>query len=355
MRSPFRLFSLLSLLSLLLFLGAGCFGGEKKQDNSKDGGVFKSADIGAKWTQAVAFPTQKGVGSLASLDVLTLAIDPSDHEAVYMGSKENGLFYSLNGGASWVQPRDKNLQTGAVRSMAVDPKNVCVVYVATPAKLFKTETCTRTFETRYEGLDTNASLRRVAVDWFNPNVVYLGLSNGDLLKSMDGGEAWTKILSVKDPINDILVSHTDSRVVLVATSTGLFKTIDGGATFVKNDEALKKFRDGSTIYSLTQNTSGDTMMMATKYGLLRSYDVGETFEALALVTSPGQANIRALAMDPENPANIFYATTTTFYTSLDGGTTWQTAKLPGTRAANVLAVDPKAVNVLYLGVEKLEK
>ncbi len=348
-------FRLLTIFSFLLLTGAGCFGfGGSPSDSGRDGAVFESSDRGVTWSQDAAFPTAKGVGSLSAIDVLSLALDPNDNDALYMGTKENGLFYSLNNGSAWQQPRDKALQAGAVRSIAVDPKDVCTVYAVTPAKLYKTETCARSFEAAYEEARGNVSLRRVVVDWFNPEVVYLGLSNGDLLKSADRGEAWTKILSTKDDIADILVSNTDSRIILIATEGGLYKTSDSGASWIKNEEALKDYKEADTIFSLVQNTAGDVIITSTKYGLLRSADVGESWEALSLVTSPSQVTIRALAIDPSNADTIYYATATTFYTSTDAGVTWETAKLPSTRAASVLRVDPEKTSVLYMGVQRLE-
>lgn len=346
---------LFSALVLVLLLGSGClsFGGSKS-DGTRDGGVFGSADNGVTWTQSAAFPTAKGVGSLAAVDVLSLALDPSDADTLYMGTKENGLFYSLNGGTAWQQPRDKALQEGAVRSVAVDPEDVCTAYVVTRSKLYKTETCARSFETGYEETRGNVTLHQVVVDWFNSDVVYVGLSNGDLLKSSNRGEAWTKILSTKEGITDILISNADSRMILVATGDGLYKTSDSGSSWVRNEEALKDYKEADIIFSLVQNMVGDVILISTKYGLLRSVDAGESWEALSLVTSAGQVTIRALAIDPGNADTIYYATATTFYTSTDAGVTWETAKLPSTRAASVLRVDPEKTSTLYLGLQRLE-
>jgi photosystem II stability/assembly factor-like uncharacterized protein len=349
-------FKLLAVLAIVLLTGQGClsFGGSKS-DGSRDGGVFKSTDGGVEWAQAVAYPTSQGVGSLAAIDVLSLAIDPQDHETLYMGSKENGLFFSINSGSSWQVPRNKSLQTGAIRSIAVDPKDVCAVYAVLGTRLYKTEDCTRSFESMYEETRSNVSVRRVAVDWYAPDTVYIGLSNGDVLKSTDRGEAWTKVLEGDDDVTEIMVSNSDSRVVFVATEGGMYKTADSGASWVKLEEALKDYRDGSNIFSLVQNTDGSSLIMATKYGLLRSLDLGETWEALQLVTSAGQVTIRALAIDPSNADTIYYATSSTFYTSNDGGVTWETQKLPSTRAASVLRVDPTAPSTMYLGVLRLEQ
>jgi hypothetical protein len=73
------------------------------------------------------------------------------------------------------------------------------------------------------------------------------------------------------------------------------------------------------------------------------------------VTGEKKANIFCLAVDPENSQGIYYATENTFYKSLDGGENWSSKKLPSTRAATALAIDPDDPKVLYLGFTRFGK
>ncbi|MBI4599054.1 hypothetical protein HY734_02555 [Candidatus Uhrbacteria bacterium] len=339
-------------LVVLLLLGAGC--SAEQVDTSRDGGIFKSVDGGRTWTQTTAVPSTKGVGNIASLNLLTIAFDPSDHEAVYVGSQENGLFFSYDGGAAWQRPRGAPFEKEAVRSIAVDSAHMCTSYAVAGARLYKSENCSRTYTSAYYETRANVSVRRVTVDWYDSNVVYLGLSNGDVLKSTDQAQSWTKVLTTKEEINQIFVSNADSRILLVGSSQGLYRSTDGGATWTSEEGALKAFRDANDVFSLVQNASGDTILMATQYGLLRSTDIGQTWQTLKLVTSPGQVVVRALAIHPSDPKTIYYATSSALYASLDGGETWQTYKLPSSRAAAFLRIDPVKPEVLYLGVIRLE-
>ena len=101
------------------------------------GGVYKTEDHGRNWRMI-----NKG---LANYGVFSLAVDRKNPETVYAAT-EDGLCKSTNGGESWqVLPHTgrKELRiTGeknkSIRSVAVDPSDGDIVYAASPAgKVFK--------------------------------------------------------------------------------------------------------------------------------------------------------------------------------------------------------------------------
>lgn len=346
---------LLPSLLVLVLAGAGCSLGAKKGDTSKDGGVYKSTDAGVTWTQTTAYPTAKSIGNIGTASIKGLIIDPQDHEVIYAGTSENGLIFSYNSSASWQSPKDTDMQGGAVVGVAVDPKDVCTIYLAAGSRLFKTEDCGREFVSVYDETRSKTYTRRVAVDWFNEGVVYLGLSNGDILKSVDSGQSWSNVRADRGDISDILISNQDSRVILVGTNKSLWKSSDGGITWIDMGEALKDYKDGSIVFKLVQTKDGSAVFAATKYGLLKSTDFGETWEALKLLTSPRQVEIKALAIDPIEANKIYYATSSTFYKTVDGGTNWTTQKISSTAwGISFLLVDPEATDVIYMGREAIE-
>src|SRR6188472_1802837 len=106
-----------SLLSLAL-LGAGCsipgLGGGGQTAKGPDGGLWRSADAGGHWAQAVVLPGPKGNGTLASTNVLSFEQDPSDPNVAYLGTRENGMFVSEDATASWRQPYASVLRDGSI-------------------------------------------------------------------------------------------------------------------------------------------------------------------------------------------------------------------------------------------------
>lgn len=342
----------ISLVFLVLVLtGAGCFGFGGSQPGP-DGGVFKTTSAGDVWTQVTAVPGPKGVGTIAGRSITVMAMDPQDHETIYIGTRTSGLLYSEDGGISWRQPKATSLKTGEVDYIAVHPENVCTVYIAKGPRLYKTESCMREVDDEiYVETRTGVMIRSVQVDWFDPDVVWLALSNGDVLKSQDGGGTWRTMVSVENDITAFLINNTDSRIIILGTDkNGFYQTADAGENWVQIEKELKDYRNANRVYALVQDANSATILAATKYGLLRSEDFGSTWSPIELLTAAGQVTIKALAIDPKNSDKIYYTALNTFYSTKDGGVTWTTRQIPTTKVPETMLIDPTNPAVLYVGV-----
>lgn len=341
----------LILLLPVVLVGAGCFGGSNSP-KTNDGGVFKTFNVGEEWSQVVLVPTAKGIGTLATTNVINMEIDPQDNNFIYIATRKNGMLYSEDAGSSWRQVRNKEFREGLVLDIEVDPKNVCNVYVTKGSKVYSTKDCMRTFssetylETR-EGVKVN----RISVDWYNSNTIWIGLSNGDVLKSDDKGDTWQTVLKSGGEISEILISNVDTRNVIVSTFTaGVRRTTDGGQSWEVVESNIEKLQRANEVFTMTQNKNSSVVLAATAYGLLRSKDFGLNWEPLEILTSPGQLKIKALAIDPIDSKRIYFAANSIFYKSTDAGVTWKTERFPSTRTPRVLLVDPKDSSMLYIGV-----
>ncbi len=331
--------------------------GSSSKSTAADGGVFRTGNGGESWVQSVALPTPKGVGSLAAANVVALEADPQDPLAFYAGTRENGLVYTLDGGASWQRPRVEALRDGAVADVEVDPKSACTVYVVKGQRLFKTTDCARTFDQdTFVETRANVQITDIALDWYNPRVIWLGQSNGDVQKSEDGGKTWRRALDNRSGVNAILVGAGDSRVVLVGTKGGgIYRSADAGATWTQVRDELKKMRGADTVLALAQDAKGASVVAATEYGLLRSVNAGATWEPLQLLTAAGQVKIHALAVGPDKADTVAYAVGGTFYRSVDGGKNWTTTKLPSTRDPMRLLPDLSVPGGYFLGLAAPQK
>ncbi|MBI2551263.1 hypothetical protein HYV73_02870 [Candidatus Uhrbacteria bacterium] len=354
-----RTLTLPLLLSSFLLIGAGCanpfqLGAKKKTVVlPPDGGVQVTRDLGGTWTNNLAVPSSKGVGSLNQANVQVITMDPQDTRTLYIGTRDAGMLYTLDKGENWLQPRDSALTSGSISSVAVDPKNVCTLYAVKGVNLLKSTDCLRSVvmdqfvETR-----KNVNLGRVVIDWYAPSTVWLGETNGDVQKSLDGGKTWQRNINTGgDNITDILISNTDSRIVLIGTSTkGLWKTVDGGANWKQISKPMSKFKNGDDIRDFSQDKTGKTIIAATSFGLLRTVDLGETWEEIRLLTAPGQVDIQTLTMDPMNTKAIRYVTGNALQISENGGETWSSQAFPTSRRAVSMVIDPTDSKVLYVGV-----
>lgn len=344
-------------LLAIIFLGAGCVGIGGKTSQKADGGVYKTADAGATWAQTVSFPTAKAVGSIAKTNVLVVRRDAADSESMYIGTRENGMFFSYDNGATWQQSRVAALKEGRVDDIAVDPKNKCVIYVVKGQRLFKSSDCSRTYsDEAYVETRQGVALKAVVVDWFDTRIVWMGLSNGDVLKSVDAAKTWQRSMNSKTSANAMLVSQTDSRIVLVATANnGFYRTTNSGKTWTNIEKELKKFSGSDKVSELSQDKRSQVVVAATKYGLLRSFDMGATWEPAPMLTAPGQVAVRAIAVNPDDGTRMAYAAASTFYSTVDGGKNWTTKAAPSVRPVESMAIDPKNPSVIFVGVVAPEK
>ena len=172
-------------------------------------------------------------------------------------------------GQSWVNlgPTDARIQSnggvydavdsGRAATIRVDPRSRDIVYVATAfGGVWKTFDFTAKQPTWHPITDTIGGLAVGAfeLDPNSPDTLYLGLGDaldssvagGAVYKSTDGGGSWTMLtarLSGTYPasaggrtesavtIRDLAVDRADGNRLLVATDVGLFRSVDGGASF----------------------------------------------------------------------------------------------------------------------------
>lgn len=352
-------FPFLVLMAVLPVLLAGCVSFTTSKTVGKiadSGGVFKSVNKGASWQNKSLMPTLSGKpDSFSALDVSSLAMDPEDSQAIYFGSFGNGLFYSYDGGENWEIA--KSLGQTTIQAAAVDPGSKCVIYASSGNKVFKSADCSRTWEQIYFDSNPSVIVYSLAVDHFNDANVFIGLSRGDLLESFDYGASWQAVYRFPDDVLKIVISPKDSRVMYaVIANRGLYKSLDGGKSWNDFAKSLKDFKNAGQIKDIAVPASDkDVLFMATTYGLLRSYDQGETWEKVELITPDKESTINSMAVNPKNLDEIYYVTNTAFFRSSDGGVNWSVSNLPTSRAGWKILINPDDPNIIYMGVKSLKK
>lgn len=341
----------------LLLVGQGCIKIQTGGSGS-DGGIFKSVDQGMNWLQkAIVLSVPTRPLNIAGLNVNKLAVDPADHNALYLATAGAGVFYSLDGGEGWLP--SNGLKSGDVYDIAVDPRNKCTVYAATGNKLLKSTDCARTWGTVFFDSRPEVLVTRVLIDPTNSDVLYLAASNslnGDIAKSIDAGATWKPTGHWSSPIQKMTFDAVNTQLIYVATrGRGLVRTQNAGATWTDLAPKLDTFpgtRDFSDL-AVDPSVSG-TVYYVSMYGILKSVNNGDSFEKIDLLTPPGSTRIYSLAVNPSNSNEIFYGTGTTFYKSQNGGRQWQTKKLPTSRVAKQIVIDTTNSNVMYLVTYKLK-
>ncbi len=337
----------------VLLLGAGCFGGSS---SGADGAMWRSEDGGDEWVQLASLPQVTGVTSIAGTNVTSIEVDPSDDSVYYMGTEANGLFFSLDHGGTWMRPEDTDIRNGEVIGIEVHPDDVCTVYVLTTRSIYKTEDCLRSFEEVFQEGQSDESLTSFVLDWFNPSIIWVGNTAGDVIRSKDGGASWTTMYRVKDEVSAITVSNADSRVVLVGTDDhGSFRSSDSGASWVEQEDDLKDdFKNSDEVRGFAQNREGDALYMNTAYGIFRSSNAGETWSPVSQLPDSNEVPLYSMAVDMSDGDIIYAATIGTLYRSTTGGDSWATEELPSNRAPLALLVHPRAADLILAGFAKVD-
>ena len=154
--------------------------------------LSKSTDGGATWSRtANGLPEYSESGFAV---YVVLAVSPDNSQTLYaasprMKAEDQGLYRSTDGGANW-----SRVGVGPFRNLSMFQ---LVVAQASPNVL-----CASTFEGYFRSTDDgvnwsafsvpNVTIASLAIDPGNVAVVYVGTSDGRVLKSTDRGTSWSE-------------------------------------------------------------------------------------------------------------------------------------------------------------------
>ncbi len=156
-------------------------GATEYTDKVGDGaGVFKSTDRGNNWTQIN--------NGLSSLETNVLVVDPNDSETLYLGTDDDGIYKSKNGGENW----EKLIPSASfgVGDIIVDPQNSNNIYMGT-------------------------------VDYFRLSESRGVLGDFGVYKSTDGGTTWAEFNSGLNHLGVFsLELSEENRILYAGTRAG---------------------------------------------------------------------------------------------------------------------------------------
>lgn len=345
------------LLGLVLF-GAGCFSSTPQTAAGPDGGVFRTkTDVFAakvdvvEWKQLKLLNLGTKFGSIADIGTISAAFDPQDPLTMYLGTAQNGLMYTNDGGESWQSA--KGLSVGQIQAIAVDPQQKCALYVGRDNQIFKTETCGRDWNQVFYDGRLDKKFMALAVDPKNSDVVYAGTSEGDLFRSDNAGATWRATYRVEGiHIMNIAIDPRDSKIVYAASwGSGVLKSTDGGATWTSIRKPFQDFDRARFPRAVILDPNvANRVYHISRFGILRSDDAGATWNPLTIAAPNNTLDVRALAVQPKDPKKLVYATNTSIAFSNDGGVTWTNRKLPTTRGTSFVLFDGADKPGLFVGV-----
>ncbi|MDP2662348.1 MAG: hypothetical protein Q8R28_16640 [Dehalococcoidia bacterium] len=311
-------------------------------------GIFKSQDGARTWQQEDA---SLRVGALPSVEAL--AVDPADSKVVYAGAAYQGLsptvFKTEDGGDSWA-PLTVGLSQGLVSSIAIDPQDHQRVFVATRGQgLFTTQDAGRTWRPVGQGV-IESSISAVVAASGSSMVYAAGLRNA-FYRSSDGGTTWEIAqgnVGNRGPTWLALEPASASNIWL-ASAGGLYFSSDGGSNWVESGQGIAS----SQIVSVVAHAADPNLMYVSAWagGIYRTADGGSTWQAMPL----GVGIAAGLEVDPADTslvyAGMIYVSgirDNGLYISRDAGLTWQL--VPQLKGATVSAITT-APGKAYVGTD----
>ncbi len=264
------------------------------------GGIWKSTNAGASWTNLFDDFPQIGVSGIA--------IDPNDTNIIYIATGDDdaadsysvGVFKSLDGGANWqetgLNPSNSDVNT-LMNEIIIDPTNSDILWVATSSGLFKSTDAGNTWEIRQSGFIADLKLKPG-----DPNTVYVvtnrylgGGGNNVIFYKSTNGLDFTALDSPVLPTNAgralLGVSAADPEVLYVLAANtsssnfsyqGLYKSTDSGATFTVSPNSVNIMESSQAWFDLALEvspTNADELYMGC-LNIWKSNNGGNSFSRL---------------------------------------------------------------------------
>ncbi|PYS87599.1 MAG: hypothetical protein DMF70_00120 [Acidobacteria bacterium] len=170
-------------------------------------------NAGPAWTPLGPAPLPNGFGGPVSGRTTVVIVDPTNSNIIYLGAAQGGVWRSLDGGATWVSIFD-NAQSLAIGALALAPSDHTILYVGTG----EFDGCIDCFFGaglyRIDNADTAATL----VGPINPSQTI-----GNLTYQIFNGRSISKILV--DPTNPATIFVATARGVAGSGANSLSSTV----------------------------------------------------------------------------------------------------------------------------------
>jgi len=248
-----------------------------------DEDLYKSADGGSHWTAILEGLPASAPYPVTGLLPTSIAVDPTNSQVLYLGTQDNGIYKSTDGGNTW-----NSAWSGAsrsVRMLAIDPANTQILYAANEDGIYKSTDGGATWNVTSLMTTVPYTLfaGSVIIDPSTPTTVYAGTTNG-VFKSTDAGATWTAMttgFTESTEITHLAIDPVNPQVLYASTTVNFapYVTTDGGAHWTQGawapEEGLLPYIDAL----LVDPSVHTTVWAVTDRSLRVSRDSGATWSA----------------------------------------------------------------------------
>ena len=388
---------------------------------STGGGVWKTSDAGIKWRNVsdvvrsvdpevkpqimgqvdpalaeagVVRPPVEGLPAqpaterragdpFGSASIGAVAVAPSDPNVVWVGtgsacprgnvSPGDGIYKSTDAGDSW---RHMGLEeAGQIARVIVHPTDEDIVYVAVLGNIFGPNPERGVYRTINGGLSWSkilfisdrAGAVDLAMDATNPRVLYASIwqarrdpwnmvsggPDSGLYKTVDGGNTWVMLSNglPEGTLGKIAVAVSPAfpkrvwALVEHEDEGGLYRSDNGGAKFRRVNSSRELIQRAWYYIHLEADPTDANTVYALNVAMWKSVDGGDSFRP---IRTPHGDN-HALWINPDDPTNLIEGNDGGANISFDGGRSWSTQTNQPTSELYRLTVDDQHPYWLYSG------
>ncbi|MFC1897940.1 FlgD immunoglobulin-like domain containing protein [Candidatus Cloacimonadota bacterium] len=326
------------------------------------GGIYKTTDEGSTWENIFQDAPVITIGDIA--------IDPNDEGVIFAGTGEansssqsfvgNGIYKTIDAGLNWEHVGLEN--SAYIGRVIVDYNNPDRVFAAATGTLFSPNEERGIYRSDDGGITWDRKLfvtdSTAAIDLVqhptNPDILYAsmwermrgrsyrrsgGYSSG-IYKTTDGGDTWLELtnglpdsdgvgrigLAIAESNPDVLYAFYDQQPVGGYSFLGIFKTSDGGDSWIQtNDGNIDDMNSSFGWYfgQVRVDPADEDRAYALGVALCRTENGGDNWEIIADYGNTYEIHVdhHAMVID-ETTGRIVEGNDGGLYTSIDYGNNW---------------------------------
>jgi photosystem II stability/assembly factor-like uncharacterized protein len=299
--------------------------------------------------------------SLMSGRIADIVIHPDNENIWYVAVGSGGVWKTENSGTTWTSLFDKQISY-SIGCISLDPQNPEIIWVGTGENvggrhmgygdgIYKSEDGGLSWKNM--GLKKSEHLSKIIIDPTNSDIMWvasqgpLWSSGGErgVYKSINGGKTWKRTLGDDKWIGatDLLIDPRNPKLLYAATwqrhrtvagymgggpGTAIYKTSDGGDTWIKLSKGLPKSNMGKIGLAISPQKP-DVLYAAIeldrrKGAVYRSDNQGTSWKKMsnAVAGGTGPHYYQELYVSPHNFDELYLANNYMLVSS-DGGKTFK--------------------------------
>ena len=278
--------------------------------------------------------------------VVNVAVDPVNPLIAYVSAQQTGVFGTQDGGQSWsLLLHDPDWLATSSECLVTHPKIPGMVFFAGSQNLHRSDDYGQTW-TIIQNAGSSIQARVVVIDSTNSDRIFVGLSRGQILSSLDGGDSWTQY-SVGMPAG---ISVDNLALDGVITSTLYAGSREGGGIYrsINNGESWE-LNPGQPLisdsWSLAVSPFNRRIYQGGWFGPFSySPDQGATWYTLTVGTTPDQHKTVTINFHPSLSQTLFLGDIDQIWRSTNLGKDWESIAQD---AGWDIAIHPVQTNTLY--------